>query len=140
MWRRPLLASVVALAALKTLHRHKGKGGWGWVLLLLWGGKRLGQYLDTRALGRAQSQLHVVLRLWVLVDYVVAYTQSRRHSQLAHKTLIARPTLDDGEEGAQWRCRTLLEAVPPTSAAAFWYEAAPVVALFRVRTHRHIHI
>lgn len=83
-----------------------------------------------RSVDASHRRLLTLLRLWVIMDSVMVYTESCKDRNVAHHTLIARPFRDD-VKAKRWLSRQLLEAVPPPPETAYWYESSPAAAALR---------
>jgi len=122
-------AALILLAAIWKKKRN-GRSLALWLLGLSYAARKVHFWTLQRSVDTSHRRLLTLLRLWVIMDCVMVYTENCKDRNVAHHTLIARPFQDD-VKAQRWLSRQLLEAVPPPPETAFWYEASPVAAALR---------
>ena len=130
IWRTRLRAVALVLLALVWKKKRGGKKLVLWLLGLSYAARKVHFWTLQRSVDTSHRRLLTLLRLWVIMDCVMVYTENCKDRNVAHHTLIARPFQDD-VKAQRWLSRQLLEAVPPPPETAFWYEASPVAAFLR---------
>jgi len=130
IFRTRLRFAALVLLVVVWKKKRNGRGLVLWLLGLSYAARKVHFWTLQRSVDASHRRLLTLLRLWVIMDCVMVYTENCKDRNVAHYTLIARPFQDD-VKAQRWLSRQLLEAVPPPPETAFWYEASPVAAALR---------